>query len=182
MKDLIYIILFVILILIVIILFMYNKLVRLQNRVKRSQSNIEVCLNKRFELIPNIIECVKGYSKYEKSTLEVITSLRNDYNSQKNLSLKKASQMNTELNKYLAIVENYPDLKANSEFMNLQHNLRSIEDELQRIRHIYNDDVTRYNTTIESVPSNIVASLFAFRQAELFQLDDAKKENIKVEM
>ena len=90
--------------------------------------------------------------------------------------------MNTELNKYLAIVENYPDLKANSEFMNLQHNLRSIEDELQRIRHIYNDDVTRYNTTIESVPSNIVASLFAFRQAELFQLDDAKKENIKVEM
>ena len=82
MKDLIYIILFVILILIVIILFMYNKLVRLQNRVKRSQSNIEVCLNKRFELIPNIIECVKGYSKYEKSTLEEITSLRNDYNSQ----------------------------------------------------------------------------------------------------
>lgn len=180
MKDLIYIILFVLLLIIVIILVMYNKLVRLQNRVKRSQSNIEVCLNKRFELIPNIVECVKGYSKYEESTLEKITSLRNNFNSQKNMSLKKASQMNTELNKYLAIVENYPDLKANSEYMSLQNKLSNIEDELQRIRHIYNDDVTRYNTTIESVPSNIVAFMFAFKQAELFQIEDNKKENIKV--
>lgn len=182
MKDLIYIILFVILILILIILSMYNKLVRLQNRVKRSQSNIEVCLNKRFELIPNLVECVKGYSKYEESTLEKITSLRNNFNSQKNMNLKKASQMNTELNKYLAIVENYPDLKANSEYMSLQNKLNSIEDELQRIRHIYNDDVTRYNTTIESVPSNIVASMFAFKQADLFQIEEKKKENVKVEI
>lgn len=182
MENLIYIILTVILIIIVIILIMYNKLVRLQNRVKRSQSNIEVYLNKRFELIPNIVECVKGYSKYEKSTLEEITSLRNNYNSQKNKSLKKASEMNTELNKYLAIVENYPDLKANSEFMSLQNKLTNIEDELQRIRRIYNDDVTRYNTTIESVPSNIVAAMFAFKQAELFQIEDNKKENIKVKL
>ena len=178
MENLIYIILTVILIIIVIILIMYNKLVRLQNRVKRSQSNIEVYLNKRFELISNIVECVKGYSKYEKSTLEEITSLRNNYNSQKNKSLKKASEMNTELNKYLAIVENYPDLKANSEFMSLQNKLTNIEDKLQRIRRIYNDDVTRYNTTIESVPSNIVAAMFAFKQAELFQIEDNKKENI----
>lgn len=182
MEDLIYIILFVLLIIIVIILVMYNKLVRLQNRVKRSQSNIEVCLNKRFELIPNIVECVKGYSKYEESTLEGITALRNNFNSQKNMNLKKASQMNTELNRYLAIVENYPDLKANSEYMSLQNKLTNIEDELQRIRHIYNDDVTRYNTTIESVPSNIVAAMFAFKQAELFQIEENKKENIKVKM
>ena len=182
MENLIYITLFVLLIIIMIILVMYNKLVKLQNRVKRSQSNIEVCLNKRFELIPNIVECVKGYSKYEKSTLEQITSLRNDFNSQKNMSLKKASQMNTELNKYLAIVENYPDLKANSEYMSLQNKLSTIEDELQRIRHIYNDDVTRYNTTIESVPSNIVAAMFAFKQAELFQIEENKKENIKVKI
>lgn len=182
MEDLIYIILFVILILILIILSMYNKLVKLQNRVKRSQSNIEVCLNKRFNLIPNIVECVKGYSKYEKKTLEEITSLRSNFNSQKNMSLKEASEMNNELNRYLAIVENYPDLKANSEFMSLQNKLSNIEDELQRIRHIYNDDVTRYNTTIESVPSNIVAAMFAFKQAELFQIDEEKKENIKVKI
>ena len=182
MENLIYISLFVLLIIIMIILVMYNKLVRLQNRVKRSQSNIEVCLNKRFELIPNIVECVKGYSKYEESTLEKITSLRNNFNSQKNMSLKEASQMNTELNKYLAIVENYPDLKANSEYMSLQNKLSNIEDELQRIRHIYNDDVTRYNTTIESVPSNIVAVMFAFKQAELFQIEENKKENIKVKI
>ena len=182
MEYLIYIILFVILILILIILSMYNKLVKLQNRVKRSQSNIEVCLNKRFNLIPNIVECVKGYSKYEKKTLEEITSLRSNFNSQKNMSLKEASEMNNELNRYLAIVENYPDLKANSEFMSLQNKLSNIEDELQRIRHIYNDDVTRYNTTIESVPSNIVAAMFAFKQAELFQIDEEKKENIKVKI
>ena len=182
MEDLIYIILFVILILILIILAMYNKLVRLQNKVKRSQSNIEVCLNKRFNLIPNIVECVKGYSKYEKKTLEEITSLRSNYSSQKNMSLKEASEMNNELNRYLAIVENYPDLKANSEFMSLQNKLSTIEDELQRIRHFYNEDVTRYNTTIESVPSNIVASMFAFKQAELFQIDEKEKENIKVKI
>ena len=182
MENLIYIILFVVLIVILVILAMYNKLVRLQNRVKRSQSNIEVCLNKRFNLIPNIVECVKGYGKYEKKTLEEITALRSNFNSQKNMSLKKASEMNNELNRYLAIVENYPDLKANSEYMSLQNKLTNIEDELQRIRHIYNDDVTRYNTTIESVPSNIVAAMFAFKQAELFQIEDNKKENIKVKM
>ncbi len=182
MENLIYIILFVLLLIIVAILVMYNKLVRLQNRVKRSQSNIEVCLNKRFELIPNIVECVKGYAKYEKSTLEKIIALRNNFNSQKKVSLKEASQMNIELNKYLAIVENYPDLKANSEYLSLQNKLSTIEDELQRIRHIYNDDVTRYNTAIESVPSNVVAFMFAFRQAELFQIEDTKKENIKVKI
>lgn len=182
MDNLIYIILFVILIIIMIILVMYNKLVRLQNRVKKSQSNIEVCLNKRFDLIPNIVECVKGYSKYEESTLEGITSLRSNFNSQKNKSLKTASEMNTELNKYLAIVENYPDLKANSEYMSLQNKLSNIEDELQRIRHIYNDEVTRYNTVIESVPSNIVAAMFAFKQAELFQIEESKRENIKVKI
>ena len=182
MENLIYIILFVILIIILVILAMYNKLVKLQNRVKRSQSNIEVCLNKRFDLIPNIVECVKAYSKYEGTTLEEITSLRNNFSSQKNMSLKKASEMNTELNRYLAIVENYPDLKANSEYMSLQNKLSNIEDELQRIRHIYNDEVTQYNTTIESVPSNIVAAMFAFKQAELFQLEDDKKENIKVKI
>ena len=90
--------------------------------------------------------------------------------------------MNTELNKYLAIVENYPDLKANSEYMSLQNKLSTIEDELQRIRHIYNDDVTRYNTIIESVPSNIVAFMFAFKQAELFQIEENKKENIRVKI
>ena len=182
MENLIYIILFVLLIIIIIILAMYNKLVKLQNRVKRTQANIEVCLTKRFDLIPNIVECVKSYSKYEGTTLEEITSLRNNFNSQKNMSIKEAGQMNNELNKYLAIVENYPDLKANSEYMSLQNKLSNIEDELQRVRHIYNDDVTRYNTTIESVPSNIVAAIFAFKHAELFQIDETKKENVKVDL
>lgn len=182
MENLIYIILFVILIVIIIILIMYNKLVRLQNRVKKAQANIDVCLNKRFDLIPNIVECVKSYSKYESTTLEEITSLRTNYTSQKNMTIKEASEMNNKLNHYLAIVENYPELKANSEYMSLQNKLSEVEEDLQRVRHYYNDEVTRYNTTIESVPSNIVAAMFAFKQAELFQIDEPKKENINIDL
>ena len=182
MENLIYIILLVLLILILIILAKYNTLVKLQKKKKKTQANIDVCLNKRFDLIPNIVECVKSYSKYESTTLEDITSLRNNFNSQKNISITEASKMNNELNKYLAIVENYPDLKANSEYMSLQNKLSSIEDELQRVRHIYNDDVTRYNTAIETVPTNIVASIFAFKQADLFQIEEAKKDNVKLNL
>ena len=90
--------------------------------------------------------------------------------------------MNEELNKYLAIVENYPDLKANTQYMNLQKELGEIEDELQMARHRYNDEVTEYNTLIESIPSNIVASMFAFKKAELFKVDNYKKENIKLDL
>lgn len=182
METLIYILLFIILILILIILAKYNKLVKLQNRVKRAQANIDVCLNKRFDLIPNIVECVKSYSNYEGTTLEDIVSLRNNFKEQKNISITDASKMNNELNRYLAIVENYPDLKANSEYLSLQNKLSSIEDELQRARHIYNDDVTIYNTAIETVPSNIVAAIFAFKQADLFQIEENKKENVKVDL
>ena len=182
MEALIYIILIIVLILIFIILGKYNHLVRLQNRVKKSQANIEVYLNKRFDLIPNIVECVKGYSKHEKSTLEDITALRSNYNKKSNMDLKEAGKMNDELTKLLAVVEAYPDLKANSEYLSLQHKLAEIEDELQRARHVYNDEVTRYNTLIETVPSNIVAAMFAFRKADWFKAEEDKKENVKVKI
>ena len=181
-MDIIYIILVVLLVVILIILFKYNQMIKLLNKVKKAKANIEIYLNKRFDLIPNLVETVKGYSNYEGNTLEEIVSLRNNYNSQKNFSLKEANQLNNELNKYLAIVENYPDLKANNQYMNLQSELRRIENELEQARRIYNDEVTRYNTAIETVPSNIIASIFAFRKTDLFQLEEHKKENIKVEL
>ena len=182
MGSIFYIILVVILIVVLIILAKYNSLVRFYNRVKKAGSDIEVYLNKRFDLIPNIVETVKGYSKHEESTLEKIVKLRSKYNENNHMDIKNANEMNNELTKYLAIVENYPELKANSEYMNLQKELREIEDQLEIARRNYNDVVNRYNTAIEVVPSNIVAGIFGFKKASFFQIDDDKKENIKVKI
>ena len=182
MSNIVYIILLVVLIVIVIILFMYNKLVRLYNRVKKSKSDIEIYLNKRFDLIPNLVECVKSYSKYEDETLEKIVSLRSDYNKMDNLKVSDVNDLDNKLTKYLAVVESYPDLKANTEYLNLQRELRDIEDKLSMARERYNDVATNYNVATEVVPSNIVSSIFAFKKVDLFKLEDSKKENIKVEL
>ena len=182
MSDVVYIILTIILILILIILAIYNKLIKLKNNVKKAKANIEIYLNKRFDLIPNIVECVKGYSDHENETLKDIVALRNTYNEQKSINIKDAENMNNSLNKLLAIVENYPELKANTNYMSLHNELRNIEDELENSRIRYNDVVTRYNTKVETIPSNLVASIFGFKRAELFKTEDNKKENIKVQL
>ena len=182
MSNIVCIILLVVLIVIVTILFMYNKLVRLYNRVKKSKSDIEIYLNKRFDLIPNLVECVKSYSKYEDETLEKIVSLRSDYNKMDNLKVSDVNDLDNKLTKYLAVVESYPDLKANTEYLNLQRELRDIEDKLSMARERYNDVATNYNVATEVVPSNIVSSIFAFKKVDLFKLEDNKKENIKVEL
>lgn len=179
-ENIIYISLVVILIVILITFAMYNKLIKLLNKVKKAKANIEIYINKRFDLIPNLVECVKGYSNHESSTLEDIVALRNNYNENRNLNINQAGKMNDRLNKYLAVVENYPDLKANQQYLDLQDELSKIEDELQYARHIYNDEVTKYNTVIESIPSNIVASIFAFKKATLFQAEEHKRENVKL--
>lgn len=181
-MDLVYIVLAVLLVVIIIVLVQYNGLIKLQNRVKKSKANIEIYLNKRFDLIPNLVEVCKGYSNYESDTLEEIVALRANYKEQKKFSIGDVERMHDRLNQYLAIVESYPDLKANSQYLNLQKELRDIEDQLEAARRIYNDDVTEYNTRVETVPSNIVAKLFAFEKTELFQIDNAKRENVNVEL
>ena len=182
MNDIVYVILAVVLVVIIIILTIYNKLIKLKNNVKKAKANIEIYLNKRFDLIPNIVECVKSYSKYENETLESIVSLRSNYTEQKSINIKTAENMNNSLNKLLAIVENYPELKANANYMNLHNELRNIEDELEISRTKYNDVVTKYNTKVETIPSNLVASIFGFKKAELFKTEDSKKENIQVNL
>ena len=181
-MNLIYIICAVLLIVILMIFSKYNKLIKLLNRVKKAKANIEIYSNKRFDLIPNLVECVKGYSKYEGTTLEDIVALRNNYRGNSHMNIGQVSEMNDKLNQYLAVVENYPDLKANTQYLDLQNELSKIEEELQRARHKYNDEVTEYNTVIESVPSNIVASIFAFKHAELFQIEEHKRDNIKINL
>lgn len=179
-ENIIYITLAVILLVIIVILIKYNSLIKLHNRVKKASANIEIYLNKRFELIPNLVECVKGFSNYEADTLEKIISLRNNYNGQKNMSLSEAGEYNNKLNSYLAVIEKYPELKASDQFKNLQKELSKVEDELEKARKYYNEEVTKYNIQVESVPSNIVASIFAFKKTPLFQANDENKENINV--
>lgn len=182
MENIIYIILVIILIVILVILAKYNKLVKLHNGLKKASADIEVYLNKRFDLIPNIVETVKGYSKHEEGTLEKITSLRSRYNDQKHMNIKSANEMNEELTKYLMVVESYPDLKANTEYLELQRELRNIEDQLEKARISYNNVVNYYNTAIQVVPSNIVAAMFGFKKASFFEVPEDKKENVKVEI
>lgn len=175
-----YIFAFIVIIFILTILLGYNKLIKLRNKVNQSKSGIDIYLNQRFDLIPNLVECVKGYSKHETELFENVAKLRTIYNENKNLD--NASKLNNTVNKLLAVAESYPDLKASEQFLNLQHNLVKIESQLQAARRIYNNDVTTYNTKIQTVPSNIIANIFGFKLAELFQIEEYKKENINIEM
>lgn len=172
-------ILVILAILILIILSKYNKMIKLQNEVKKSKSGIDVYLNQRFDLIPNLVECVKGYAKHEKEIFENIAKLRTEYmNGNKNL--KKAEKLNDGLNKILAIAEDYPELKASEQFLNLQKNLSKMESQLQAARRIYNNEVTKYNTNISVVPNNIIAKIFGFKEMDLFEIEEFKKENINI--
>ena len=173
-----YLIAVILILIIIFILSQYNKLIKLRNKVKQSKSGIEVYLNQRFDLIPNLVECVKAYSKYESELFENISKLRASYNKTKDFD--KANKLNNTFNQILALAEDYPDLKASNQFVNLQKNLVKIESQLQAARRIYNNDVTFYNTKLETIPTNIIASLFKFKPAELFQIEEYKKENINV--
>ena len=173
------IILIIVAILLIVILVMYNNLVRLRNKVTQAKSGIDVYLNQRFDLIPNLVECVKAYSKHEQDLLTEITNLRATHtNNQDNL--KDAENLNNKMNKLIAIAENYPELKANEQYLNLQNNLTKIESQLQAARRIYNNEVTNYNTKIDVVPSNLIAKLFGFEHADLFEIEEYKKENINI--
>lgn len=172
------IIIFIIAIILIVVLLIYNGLVKKRNAVKQSRSSIDVYLTQRFDLIPNLVECVKGYAKHEESLLESITKLRAEYNVSKDL--EKASLLNTQMNKLMAVSENYPDLKASENFLNLQKNLAKMEDQLQAARRLYNIDVTAYNTAIQVFPTNLIASAFHFTEEKLFELEPGKDANIKM--
>lgn len=171
-------IIIIVIAILLVLLIMYNRLVKKRNAVKQSRSSIDVYLTQRFDLIPNLVECVKGYAKHEENLLESITKLRTEYNVSKDLD--KASLLNTQMNKLIAIVENYPDLKASENFLNLQKNLTKMEDQLQAARRLYNMDVTAYNTAIQVFPTNLISSAFNFTEEKLFELEPGKGENVKI--
>ena len=162
----------------------YNNLVKLRQNVKNAWSQIDVQLQRRFDLIPNLVETVKGYMEHENATLTKVTDLRNAWANASTLAEKARidDQLSSAIKTIFAVSENYPDLKANQNFMQLQQELTNTEDKLSFSRQFYNDSVTKYNTKIELVPSNLVASMFHFKPEELFRVDSEEaKKNVKVD-
>lgn len=173
------ILLVILAILLIIILVLYNTLVNSRNKVAQAQSGIDVYLNQRFDLIPNLVECVKAYSKHEQNIFTEIASLRTTHQQQP-YNLNNSENLNNKMNQLIALAENYPELKASEQYLNLQNNLTKIESQLQAARRIYNNEVTNYNTKIETVPSNLIAHLFDFKPAKLFEIEEYKKENVNI--
>lgn len=176
---------FVIIVAVVIIygVQIYNSLVRLRNQVKNAWSQIDVQLKRRHDLIPNLIETVKGYMTHERDTLENITKARSaavDASSVADKS-KAETELSGALQRFNLVVENYPDLKANQNFLSLQEELTSTENKISFARQSYNDQVLFYNNKIEMFPSNILAGMFKFVKEEFFEIEvEAEREVPKV--
>ncbi len=163
---------------------LYNDLVKLRQNVKNAWSQIDVQLQRRYDLIPNLVETVKGYMEHENATLTKVTDLRNAWANASTLAEKARidNQLSSAIKTIFAVSENYPDLKANQNFIQLQQELTNTEDKLSFSRQFYNDSVTKYNTKIELVPSNLIASMFHFKPEELFKIDSEEaKKNVKVD-
>lgn len=160
----------------------YNKFIKLKNQADESFSGIDVQLKRRHDLIPNLVETVKGYAKHEASTLEKVVQARNMAMSASSVEEKaKAENMITgALKSLFALSESYPELKANENFINLQNSLSEIEDNIQNARRYYNAVVRDYNILCEAFPSVIVANIFNFKKREFFEIEEAERENVKV--
>ena len=160
----------------------YNKFVSLNQRVKQAQGGIDVYLKKRFDLIPNLVETVKGYKEHEEKLLTDIAKLRADYETRNDEDIKQSEELNNRFTKLIAIAEKYPELKASEQFLNLQKNLSKVESELQAARRIYNSEVTTFNTKRLKFPSNIIGAIFGFKEKTLFEIEDYERENVDVKI
>lgn len=179
----IYIIIGIVVLLIIYIIALYNSFVQLNNKVDEAFSTMDVYLKKRWDLIPNIVETVKGYAKHEKETLEKVISLRNS--AYENMSdeekIKANEQLTSGINKIMALAEAYPDLKANENFKDLSNQLTKVEEDIANSRKYYNGVVRVYNDKVKMFPSNIFAGLFGYKAKKMFETAAVERENIKVE-
>ena len=179
--------LIVIIVLVVLILLWFigvnNSLVSLRNKVRNQFSHIDIQLKKRYDLIPNLVETVKGYAKHESETLEAVMKARANYASATTDSEKveASNELSKQVSRLLAVAEAYPDLKANTNFLDLQQQLKEIEDKISYARQFYNDSVMVYNNKIQMFPSSIVANMLGFKAEAFFQASEQERENVKVE-
>ncbi len=178
------IILAIIIILIIAIIGMYNSLVQSKIKVDNAWSQIDIQLQRRFDLIPNFVETVKGYITHEKETFEKIASLRTSWANASTVSEKANldNQLSSTLKSIMAISESYPELKANQNFSELSEELRNTENKISFSRQFYNDTVTMYNTKLQVFPSNIIAGIFNFKSRDLFKVEsDEARKNVKID-
>ncbi|MBU1319537.1 MAG: LemA family protein [candidate division Zixibacteria bacterium] len=158
----------------------YNSLVRLRNQVKNAWSQIDVQLKRRHDLIPNLVETAKGYMKHERGTLEGITNARSRAMSAESVGDKARAEgeLSGAMSKFFLVVENYPDLKANQNFLAVQEELTSTENKIAFSRQAYNDQVLFFNNKIQMFPSNMIAGMFNFKVAEFFELEDKGERDV----
>ncbi len=186
MSTALWVVLIVITALMAIIIGLYNSLIRLKNRVDESWSDIDVQLKRRYDLIPNLVETVKGYAAHERETLEKVTKARTDaMSAQQSGDTKKQAEaenmLSSTLKSIFALSENYPNLKANQNFLELQRDLSDTENKIQAARRFYNGNVRDFNTKLQIFPTNIFGKILGFKNREYFEIEEAKeREAVKV--
>ena len=180
---LIWIIIAIIIVLAIAFVGMYNSFIKLKNSCEEAFSTMDVYMKKRFDLIPNLVETVKGYAAHEKETLEKVMAARNGVQSAATVEEKMAQEnvLTGTLKSLFAVAEAYPDLKANTNFLDLQNQLQSVEEDIANSRKYYNAVVKQFNTKCEMFPSNIIASIFHFERKPMFEVDSAEeRKNVEV--
>jgi LemA protein len=182
MSPILFIILVVIVLIILWLIGAFNRLVTLRNRTKEAWSDIDVQLKRRHDLIPNLIETVKGYAAHEKEVFEKVTEARAKAISAQGLAEKGQAEnmLSGTLKSLFAVAESYPELKANQNFLELQRELTDTEDKIQAARRFYNGNVRDLNIQIETFPTNLVAGAFGFQKMEFFEIGEAEKEPVSV--
>lgn len=176
----------VVVILALVLIVMYNSLIRLKNRVDEAWSDIDVQLKRRYDLIPNLIETVKGYAKHESETFEKVTRARTaamdvQAGGDAKAQAEAENMLSGALKSIFALSENYPDLKANQNFLELQRELSDTENKIQASRRFYNGNVRDFNTKLQVFPTNLIAEMLGFKNREYFEIEDEKeRENVEV--
>lgn len=172
----------IVVLLVLFVISQYNGLVKGRNKVKTNWAQIDVQLKKRADLIPNLVETVKGYASHEKGTMEAVIKARNSYVSATSAQdkMEASNQITGALSRLFALSESYPDLKANTNFVALQNELTEIEDKIAFARQFYNDSVYSYTNKLEMFPSSLIASMFSFEAYAYFEVDESDKEVPKV--
>jgi len=168
-----WLVIFVVLAIVVWAIFTYNRLIRIKNQVSEAWADIDVQLTRRFDLIPNLVEIVKGYQRHEADVLEDVTRLRSDAQTPVDRRASRENELTQHIVKLFAVAEAYPDLKADENFRSLHHSLAEVEDHLQFSRRFYNGTVRDNNNLVEGFPSMVIARAFNFRLAEFFEIEFA---------
>ena len=181
-SALIWILFAVVAVIVVAFIYYYNKFIVLGNRIDNSLAQIDVQLKKRADLVPNLIDTVKGYAKHEKEIMSEVTNARKPLVSAKNITskVKAGDQLQNALRSLFAIAENYPQLRANENFLHLQKELSAIEDKVAYSRQYYNDSVLSYNNSVEVFPGKMFASIYGAKEKTYLEITEAERKNVKV--